>query len=364
MRDDTELYGREPGRGGVPRSEPRPAGRRRSMFAPGHASPSGSRAPKGRLSVGAVVFVAFLAGCGEGDDVGRTSPDASLPVDTTSGESVADVAADSTVGAWFLDVDWRAIGNEPFWGVSIGRDGLVFSELAGESVEFPAAEPRREEGGFTLSSALNGRLLAVELRAESCSDGMSDRQYEWVARVEIDGRRLEGCAIRDPLPTEIPDGSPIAEAGLRGHVESARRVRNEGGRYERVEGTLGRQRGADADFVAWFEGDDVVAIDLRVTRGIEPLFETSYYFGPPGPDGDPGVRLVDSDSWNDAGEHRSALMGFDEEGGLIGGLHQVDGNPVDPEPGFAEAELAGARDLMAAARAAREARGERSDRQS
>lgn len=323
------------------------------MFAPRHVSPPGSVAPTGVLSVGAVVFVAFLAGCGSSDGAGRQGLDTSPPADTASGQRTAASVVDSTVGGWFLDVDWRAIGAEPFWGVSIGRDGLVFSEPAAEPVEFPPAEPRRTGDGFSLASWLDGRVLAVELRAESCSDGMSDRQYEWTARVEIDGRRLEGCAIRDPLPTEVPDGSPIAEAGLRGHVESARRVRNEGGRYERVEGTLGRQRGADADFVAWFEGDAVVAIDLRVTRWIEPLFETSYYFGPPGPEGDPVVRLVDSDSWNDAGEHRSALMGFDEDGSLIGGLHRVDGEPVDAEPGLAGAELAGARDLVEAAKAAR-----------
>jgi uncharacterized membrane protein len=285
-----------------------------------------------------VVAVAFAAGCAEGGGSDEASAD----------------SGDAAVGGWFLDVDWRAIGTEPFWGVAIGRDGLVFTEPAADPVRFPPAEPRRTDDGFTLSSTRDGRALKVGLRAVSCSDGMSDRQYDWAARVEVDGRRLEGCAIRDPLPTVISEDGPIVAAGLREHVESARRVRNEGGRYERVEGTLGRRRGADADFVAWFEGESIVAIDLRVARGIEPLFETSYYFGPSGSGGEPVVRLVDSDRWDEGtGQHTAVLIGFGPDGSLIGGLHEVDGRPTDPDHGVAEAELAGARDLVDAARAAR-----------
>ena len=314
---------------------------------PRGVAPAGGRWTSAARSVVAVivaVVVALAAGCAEGGG---------------SGEAASD---DAAVGGWFLDVDWRAIGTEPFWGVSIGRDRLLYSEPAQDPVEFPPAEARRTDGGFILSSTLDGRVLEIDLRAESCSDGMSDRQYDWAARVEIDGRRLDGCAIRDPLPTEIPDGDPIAVAGLREDVESARLVRNEAGRYERVEGTLGRRRGADGGFVAWFDGEDIVAIDLRVARGLEPLFETSYYFARPDPDGDPVVRLVESDSWDDrSAEHRSVLMGFGPDGTLIGGLHEVDGRPVDLEPGLAEAELSGARDLVSAARAARAAQRNRRD---
>lgn len=278
-------------------------------------------------------------------------------------EAPASEADGVSVGGWFLDVDWRALGTEPFWGVYIRRSGLTFSEPGADPVEFPSAEPRRAGDGFVVSSSLDGRGLEVSLRPAVCSDGMSDRRYEWSARVEIGERRLEGCAIRDPLPTVIPADGPIAAAGLADHVESARRLLAEGGRYERVEGTLGRQRGADADFVAWFEGEVVVAIDLRVARGPEPLFETSYFFEPSGLEGETVLRLVDADAWNDrTGEHTAYLMGFGPDGSLTGILYAVDGRPADPEPGLDDAELAGARDLLDAATKTRADQRRRNDR--
>ena len=308
-----------------------------------------------------IAAVCLVAACAVGRGSDEADSETSAAGATPSSDSTPTESAEALIGAWFLDVDWRAIGTEPFWGVHIRRDGLVFSEPAEDPVVFPPSEPRRAGDGFTLSSSLDGIGLEVSLRPETCSDGMSDRRYDWSARVEFDGRQLDGCAIRDPLPTVISPDGPIAAAGLTELVESARRIRAEG-RYERVEGTLGRQRGADADFVAWFDGDAIVAIDLRVARGLEPLFETSYFFDSSGIDGEAVLRLVDSDSWHDrTREHTSYLIGFDVEGSFIGGLHEVDGHPTDPGSGLAGAELAGARDLIGAALRTRADQRRRSD---
>ena len=48
---------------------------------------------------------------------------------------------------------------------------------------------------FETSNGAKDRLL-IEIRQESCSDGMSDNHFNYSAAVVINGRRLKGCAVK------------------------------------------------------------------------------------------------------------------------------------------------------------------------
>jgi heat shock protein HslJ len=85
---------------------------------------------------------------------------------------------------------YRAIGTEPFWDLTIGRD-MVFTDR-GNDVG-PVVQPTpRPINGFAGEIYQTPRIN-VNIVHAPCSDGMSDRTYPDKVQVRVDGRAYEGC---------------------------------------------------------------------------------------------------------------------------------------------------------------------------
>jgi heat shock protein HslJ len=96
---------------------------------------------------------------------------------------------------------YHAHGTEPFWGVTIHGNRIVF-ESPDDARIVAVARPRAIRGGRIYTS----RRLTVEIRHGECNDGMSDRYqadkvHVWLGRRT--GPGLEGCG-----------GATLAPAGL------------------------------------------------------------------------------------------------------------------------------------------------------
>lgn len=130
----------------------------------------------------AALFALSLAACGPGD---RDAPaDAPPPV-----------AEPQMLGGVDLNEPLRALGTEPFWGVAISPETLVYSGV--DQAEQTAPNPGPEVQGTTAvyaSATGDGTAMVVTLVATECSDGMSDRVYPLTARVELGELSLNGCA--------------------------------------------------------------------------------------------------------------------------------------------------------------------------
>ncbi len=85
--------------------------------------------------------------------------------------------------------NYRAIGTEPFWDLTIGRD-LVFTDRGTNLVVLEPAPPVRRTGN---GDRFIGRRLSVTIDRRPCSDGMSDRSYPDTVSVSVDGRAYRGC---------------------------------------------------------------------------------------------------------------------------------------------------------------------------
>ena len=106
----------------------------------------------------------------------------------------------------------RAIGTEPFWGVSITPTELKYDGL--DRPLQTAANPGPVVAGttavFTAMTDQNNALV-VTLIATECSDGMSDRAYPLTAKVEIGTETLNGCALAAADLTAPVDPNAPAE---------------------------------------------------------------------------------------------------------------------------------------------------------
>jgi len=141
--------------------------------------------PRGAALRLVLVLAAGLAACGES------------PMGASEGASTApaDAPASAPPGPDFSG-DFDLVGTEPFWGGTIRSDGLSLTR-AGQA-EVRAGNPGvNVEGG---AGVWDAGALVLKLRAEPCSDGMSDRRYGYRAEVLLDSQTLRGCAAAPEAP--------------------------------------------------------------------------------------------------------------------------------------------------------------------
>jgi len=106
----------------------------------------------------------------------------------------------------------RALGTEPFWGVTLSEEGLVY-----EGVDRPREGAPRGEVELVGTLAVfsgetdKGRTIEVTLIDTDCSDGMSDRLYPLTARVRIGEETLTGCAASVAAILSAGESGPVTE---------------------------------------------------------------------------------------------------------------------------------------------------------
>lgn len=85
--------------------------------------------------------------------------------------------------------EYRAIGTEPFWDLTIGRD-IVFTDR-GNNIRIVQPTPQPING--VAGEIYRTPRLEVNIVHSRCSDGMSDRVYPDTVDVRADGRQYRGC---------------------------------------------------------------------------------------------------------------------------------------------------------------------------
>jgi uncharacterized membrane protein len=96
-------------------------------------------------------------------------------------------------------VEFRARGNEPFWAVDIAGSGIIFSDFGrSEKLMFPYVAPGGSAETTKYTSTIKGtnsHRITIVVKKKPCYDSMSGAYFSYVAIVEMDGRKYDGCAM-------------------------------------------------------------------------------------------------------------------------------------------------------------------------
>ncbi len=95
----------------------------------------------------------------------------------------------------------QAIGTEPFWSVKVEGDVLAYTTP--ETMAAPRllhATRSHDAQGLRLAGESGGAEFHLHVRRETCSDGMSDREYPFSATLLLDGKTARGCAFDQTSP--------------------------------------------------------------------------------------------------------------------------------------------------------------------
>lgn len=92
---------------------------------------------------------------------------------------------------------FRLQGNEPFWGVIVRGDALIYTTPEyPNGLRFPATAPQREGSALrwvAVTPAPEAHTLEVSLEEKACQDSMADRQWTHTASIVFDGGKRTGC---------------------------------------------------------------------------------------------------------------------------------------------------------------------------
>lgn len=88
-----------------------------------------------------------------------------------------------------------ARGNEPFWSVRSGQDGVVLERPGVPAISGPFTGVTEFEGGRRIESETPSGKLVVQFTPAACSDGMSDSIYGWTAKATLRNEAWSGCGF-------------------------------------------------------------------------------------------------------------------------------------------------------------------------
>lgn len=94
---------------------------------------------------------------------------------------------------------FKIIGTEPFWNIEIAEDKIIYAPADGQKIEFAYNIPIVNKSTDTrIYNTVNGKgSITIKLYKGFCTDGMSDRDYDYRADVTITQlkktTKLKGC---------------------------------------------------------------------------------------------------------------------------------------------------------------------------
>lgn len=98
-----------------------------------------------------------------------------------------------------FDPYFKGLGTEPFWNIEISEDFIVYKDIEGKVEVFSINDIHKAQDANIqlIRSENNNQKLNVTISQKSCSDGMSDNEFDYKTEVSIitkdKEQKLNGC---------------------------------------------------------------------------------------------------------------------------------------------------------------------------
>ncbi|MFY9311475.1 MAG: hypothetical protein WAQ28_20695 [Bacteroidia bacterium] len=97
-----------------------------------------------------------------------------------------------------IPYDYWCMGNEPFWRVQVSeKENLIdfFDPMASTYYHFNFTKPEVKQGITVYTTESGKNKIKITITSENCSDGMSERSYQYKAGALLNGTTYKGCAV-------------------------------------------------------------------------------------------------------------------------------------------------------------------------
>jgi uncharacterized membrane protein len=99
-----------------------------------------------------------------------------------------------------IPYEYWCMGNEPFWQIQISeKENLIdfYDPMIPKFYHFNFSKAKIEDGKtiYTADDKASGNTIKITITKEKCSDGMSERKYNYSSEAVLNGKTYKGCAI-------------------------------------------------------------------------------------------------------------------------------------------------------------------------
>ncbi len=97
-----------------------------------------------------------------------------------------------------IPYDYWCMGNEPFWRVQISeKENLIdfFNPMENTYSHFNFSKPEIKQNSTVYTAESGANKIKITITNEKCSDGMSERDYQYKSEAVLNGTVYKGCAV-------------------------------------------------------------------------------------------------------------------------------------------------------------------------
>jgi len=95
--------------------------------------------------------------------------------------------------------DFWCMGNEPFWQIQISeKENCIdfYNPMEQQRIHFAYNAPQVKNTITYYTSQVEKDNIEIQIKKEPCSDGMSEKKYNYSVKVKLNENNYSGCAVK------------------------------------------------------------------------------------------------------------------------------------------------------------------------